>query len=471
MAGAGYHRVIVRDALSLALVALIVRVSWLWVHPSYMVADPDAYGEIARTLADTGVYGVRYGAIEPSITAFRPPLYPWLISWFVNSEGLDVTGVAWMHLVMGVVTALGVWSLVLHYHGQRSVAWLAGGLVVVDPLLLNQSSQLMTETLAAFLVVAIWWTYVMYHRVVDRSTPPDKEASQARGQEVAVEASTGERTRSARAWIALSALLGCLLTLAYLCRPTFLVWSLMLIAGDLFLARRNRRARRVGGVIALSMVMLGVTAWTLRNQHVLQRPVWATTHGGYTLLLGNNDWFYDHLVDRPWLWPWHRRSWQPEAFFAAYQERVVDSIAGECRQDDASKEWAMETIKRRPMTAIWASLQRVIRLWNPFPASVPGRSKSLVLGVGLFYCCKSLAVAACLFRYRRCLLSAWWWTTLSLAITLTTVHSLYWSNPRMRAPIAPMTAAVAALAFGAHARRDVRVDSVQEPAPTTGACD
>ena len=41
-----------------------------------------------------------------------------------------------------------------------------------------------------------------------------------------------------------------------------------------------------------------VSPWVIRNRLVFGRWIATTTHGGYTLLLGNNPDFYRHLRQR-----------------------------------------------------------------------------------------------------------------------------------------------------------------------------
>ena len=50
--------------------------------------DPDSYRVLAETWAETGTFGfVDEGTEKPRATAFRPPLYPWLLGWFVELFG------------------------------------------------------------------------------------------------------------------------------------------------------------------------------------------------------------------------------------------------------------------------------------------------------------------------------------------------------------------------------------------------
>ena len=69
-----------------ALIGLLIRGGVCLSNLSRFSSDPDAYRAIAQTLADTGVYGLVGTDGEVRATAFRPPLYPYLLSW-ITTDG------------------------------------------------------------------------------------------------------------------------------------------------------------------------------------------------------------------------------------------------------------------------------------------------------------------------------------------------------------------------------------------------
>ncbi len=93
--------------------------------------------------------------------------------------------------------------------------------------------------------------------------------------------------RGAGQWLAVCGF-GLVLGVSILARPTAAPWAAMcglaaLVAGG------GGWQRRVAdcGLICLG-VLVCVVPWAMRNQALLGKPIWATTHGGYTLLLANN---------------------------------------------------------------------------------------------------------------------------------------------------------------------------------------
>ena len=113
--------------------------------------DPDRYLVLARSLAEGKGF-----ALGGRPTAYRPPLYPILLTPLVATLGDQLAwGVAALHLVLGAgtvaLTALAGrrWGL------SPARALIASAIVACDPVLLAQARVVMTETPSAFLVAAV----------------------------------------------------------------------------------------------------------------------------------------------------------------------------------------------------------------------------------------------------------------------------------------------------------------------------
>jgi hypothetical protein len=418
---------------------LLLRGSVIYFHPQPFAGDPDAYRELAESLSLSGIYGITTTDLPPKPTAFRPPLYPYLLSWLTPSRSgqLSIPAVAFLHTLLGAMTAtLIVWvtSRLVDKDRVGKASLLAGGLVALDPVLLNQSTQLMTETLATLLATAAiaWW--------VGRIAIPH------------------ERRGSIR-FVVLGGLLG----LAYLCRPTFLVWAVLVSGACFFLPAKVSIAARLTRVtFAAVLVAVALFGWTLRNYRAMGHPIWATSHGGYTLLLANNPSFYEYLRSGEWGKPWDAESflnayvhrYQGDATTAEFwnqdwssqdvNAQAYPSDLTEYQDDRYCYQAARATIDRQPSMFVWSCFVRVARLWSPFPHVPPGRGWTKVALVGVYYCVMYVAIGLTLWRFRRRLLQSQWWSIWALAITLSGVHSVYWTNIRMRAPIIPALAVLAA---------------------------
>ena len=286
----------VRVGFFLAIGALLVRGGICWQSLEKYQDDPDAYRSIAETLGTKGVLGLTAENGQAIATAFRPPLYPTLLSWFVQDQQLLSTAVACLHILMGVATVLFTYcvpcpcSHATPVFGPRSCAIL----VMVDPLLLQQSRLVMTETLAAMLVsVTLWWWACCRHKMHG-----------------ALRNDVGHADES-----------------CVFARPTFVVWAFYSCLRSWLLIYVLSR-QNPAGIEKAFVVRIAVQSccgccscgrdWSVgvAEPAAVGDPVWATTHGGYTLLLGNNPYFYDFLQNGS-----ADGRWDSEAFQIAYSHR------------------------------------------------------------------------------------------------------------------------------------------------------
>jgi hypothetical protein len=195
-----------------------------------------------------------------------------------------------------------------------------------------------------------------------------------------------------------------------------------------------------------------VAAWALRNWVQLGRPILTTTHGGYTLWLANNDDYYDFLRSGSWGEVWTSKSLDQQQSELA-RKTGFDEVAA----DRAAYERARAAIARQPMMFAWSCLVRLGQLWNPLPHKVAA-DESLARAAGrwmtaAWYTALYCLAAIGLYRLGR---SAWtppWSFALGLVAAFCCVHALYWSNLRMRAPLVPVLAWLAAYGWTRGLRR------------------
>jgi hypothetical protein len=292
-------------------------------------------------------------------------------------------------------------------------AFLAAALVAFDPILLRQSVLVMTETLAAFLAVcgilALAWS---------RAKPSS--------------------------WRAASA--GAILGLAVLCRPTFAPWIVLVVIAMIL---SHSVPHRFGHAAFLIVGAAAVVApWAARNAVQFGTPIFTTTHGGYTLWLANNDAYYDHLKRREGVFDAERLL--APRLAEIHAETGEDELAYDRR---LSRE-AIETIRRRPGDFALATLDRLHTLWRLTPRQTTGsestRRMAARAAVGVWYAAVFTLAVAGLWRGRRELAKTPWIWGLLLCLAFTAVHSLYWTDMRMRAPLMPVI--VLAVARGAGLR-------------------
>jgi hypothetical protein len=190
-----------------------------------------------------------------------------------------------------------------------------------------------------------------------------------------------------------------------------------------------------------------VAPWALRNWHKLGAPVITTTHGGYTLLLGNNPAFFREVVDQPLGTVWDGSHGPGQAAWAdeIHQEMARAGIDSEVDRDRWMSRRAWSHIAEHPADFVRACLLRLIRFWNVIPSgpAAQGLPAPAWYAVGAWYLTVfGLALCGVLRACRTGLAS--WLPLLLLIASFTAVHLLYWSNVRMRAPVTPAVAVLAA---------------------------
>jgi 4-amino-4-deoxy-L-arabinose transferase-like glycosyltransferase len=373
-----------------------IRFAILFFFADGLRQDPDHYRALADNLSSVGVFG---SGNQP--TAYRPPLYPLLLYFVSLGQPITPWGVGVFHLLLGVATTGCSYFLAKSWKlGNRS--WLAACLVACDPILLRQSTQVMTETLATLCAVIC---LLCLARAGARGKPVD------------------------------TILTGVVLGLACLCRTSFLAY-VCLVFPVLVCCSSKRDRWKILLEFSLGFCLV-LAPWTVRNMVCFGRPVFATTHGGYTLRLGNNPAYYEFLRQRRWGQTWDVADTLPDH----------RSAASEIHFDRNNYRAAWQCIRQQPANAAHACLVRLGSLWSlvPHPLQNPEPLGERIARytVGIWY----LAVYSLILvglrnpghPIRR---STWHWGLL-LCLSLTAVHCFYWSNMRMRAPLMPVLALLA----------------------------
>ncbi len=408
-----------RWIFAVLLFTFIVRVAAMYLGMDRLADDPDAYREWAAELAGRGRF------VNDGRVAYRPPLYPVLLLFTGAYDPHKLDLAARLHVILGL---LMVWVTMRAGTrlGLQNWTFLAGALVAVDPILVNQSTVLMTETLAALLAIAALYALTC----------------------AVLEPGLGRAL-----WA------GLLLGLCCLCRPTFLPWA-MLAPIVLALFRPSADAWRpalrrlvVPGGCALMLLAI-VGAWTLRNYHLTGKPVLGTTHGGYTLYLGNNPRFYAALRESssPTSDQYNASMIETEVTFHWYYAEAIVLRNGppfcgeEVIQDRCLYDVAFAAIADDPAGFLRACLYRLRRFWGLFPNEPPAGVPALGWAVGVWYVLLFALAIAGLWQLRkdRLLWQTPWVFGLLLALTFMAVHAVYWTDMRMRAPVMPFVCLAAA---------------------------
>ena len=467
----------------LLALAMLLRAGVLWSQSGNLSSDRDAYLRIAQNLADG--HGYASGQSAPA-TAYRPPFYPFFLAVVLKCGGRSAA-IGILHLLLGTATVLLTYSMGRQL-GLGRAAVIAAGLVAVDPLMLQYTTFPMTETLFTFLVTLLL-------AVVAGASPCPGSENHA----VKLRAVGESKTELKPSGLYLrQALLGVLFGLCALSRPTIWIFGLLgciwwvcslawhrscsittfvgLQVGDappltpplqrggnkVIPSQGDEAGSRalcflVPGV-ALLAVALTVSPWLVRNLVVFGRPILTTTHGGYTLLLGNNPVFYHEVVEQPWgtVWDDAPREQTQEVWYDTVQAEMFEEIGADAGEPDRDR-WmfrrALRNIGAQPVLFLRACWLRFLRFWNivPLGTAADSISQPVIWGIGLFYGILTAGVLLGLARLRR---ADWtrWMPIVLLLVAFSLVHLFFWSNARMRAPLVPSICLLAAHGYSSLVR-------------------
>jgi hypothetical protein len=404
--------------IAVILVAVGLRAAALKIGTAHLSDDRDDYLLVAQHYVDNGFWT----AFKGIPNSFRPPLYPLVVAGLLKFGG-ESTALGILQLVLGTATVALTWQI-----GQRLglgfFAVVAATLVALDPLLIEYTTFPMTETLFTFLVALL----------VAVATP-DRVAS-----------------AESRSSLLRAAAIGAAFGACALCRPT--IWPVAGLIG-LWILWHSRKAKAswsmwiARAAIAGVALAIVVAPWAARNWQILGSPILTTTHGGYTLLLGNNDAYFHQVAARPLLDEWRESA--PDRFqqtwfqnLVAEMDHEIGPAAGEIAQDRWMYRRAWRDISANPGLFLRSCVLRFAEFWNVIPLS-PSRTGTA--GVLVWGTCAGYTLELILFvvglltlAYRR---DERWALPLILILNFTLVHLLYWSNMRMRAPLVPLIALVA----------------------------
>ena len=423
-------------ALILTLV-VAARLGILLKRPADLATDPDGYIAHAALIAE-GKGFVGPSTMRP--TAFRPPGFAYLIAWWPGSASDVARSIAMMHIAAGVATVLLTRQLAEEVGLGPLSSSVAAAIIAVDPLLIRYTALPMTEVTSGLSLTAALIVLVRFRKQLAKAS---------------IDACYSHLLPTGAA-------AGVLLGLSTLIRPVGLAAGGLLTLDFLLLMLRSRGpgqssapdgsergslVRRSGiALIPATTMMLTLSPWIIRNWLELQSFVPATTHGGYTLALGNNPDYYADVVRKPGHPPWDGArldAWQQKMTAAARQAGVPEG--DEVANDQFMYQRAKQAITDHPQDFIVACWLRIRSFWALSPAlPVGGLPAFLSLlcqfwygGLWLLLCTAAIGLI------RKSTTGATfglWLTILAFQI----VHSIYWTDTRMRAPVMPVIAVIAA---------------------------
>ncbi|MEP3481818.1 MAG: hypothetical protein ABJZ55_21425 [Fuerstiella sp.] len=469
-------------AWAVVIAAVVVRLLLQLLKSDNLLTDPDAYVRLSKSVAEGSGFSA-FGST--TATAFRPPLFPFLLAvpqWCGLSTVASIVVVQLTSSAMLVIAAI---KLAMLMRMRQRDAVFTACVVACDPLLLVYATLPMTEIIsAAFLTWAAVFMLQIWQKLA------------------------GDTFHGIFVY---GILAGCCFGFGGLCRPVLFVAcalsSLLLFAAaairspafhlrelkqqmSLLHDRAERLAnnatettigedleqmqtqsirstqkRIVGRLLAASLPAIVAAAilfpWVLRNAVYFEQFIPATTHGGYTLLLGNNPVFYAEVVNQA-----GQPRWQGDSLDQWNLQLEKDINADKISPSDevARDRWmyarAKTNIDADKSSFYKACRLRIKRFWAIVPTAAVENGTTTKTLVGLFYAFIAVGLVAQLLLNIKHIFSSpsgfgrslQPWFLWSMITAFVIMHSVYWTNTRMRAPLMPILIVLASLSYSDIAR-------------------
>ncbi len=418
----------------LLILGIAVRLGAGWMRPLDLTADNDGYLAHADMVANGEGFA---GPYSHRPTAFRPPAYPIALA-ALRVPGLPTAAcVAIINGLSCIAILWLTWTLCRQIRLSPQVSLIATAMTVFDPLLVRYTILPMTEVPAAAMLMA---AIVALH--------------------------AGERHRTALTddGARFRILAGIFFGLGALVRPILLVTCAMLIFRRLIMPARggeHSRSNITAVILPMIAAVVAISPWIIRNAVHFQRFIPATTHGGYTLALGNNPEFYRDVIDGDVPFPW------PGPQLDAWQQRMIAEAAAEgvpADNEPLQDAWyyqrAFTSMKAQPLNFFKSCLLRLGRFCAITPGSDSGLPRFATTLIAIWYGLIWIGIVwaigqtipACR-RVRRFHVKAripqdhgladLWLVVVSFML----LHSVYWTDTRMRAPVMPFVCIIAAVGW------------------------
>ena len=414
-------------AVLILAAAFAIRIAYVDATPNMkLVHDALDYDGHAVSIAQVGHYSDTLAYGRP--TAFRPPVYPYMLAGVYKLAGVEraatsdrVIVARHMQVVIGTVLVAMIGLLAVQVWGSV-VALVAMGLAAVYVPLVTMSGTVMSEPLfCVFMLGAL--SAAIAHR----------------------------RSRHRWRWAVLA---GVLTGLAILTRANALILLVPLVFA-VWDVRPRLSLRALGPPVALvALAVLVVTPWTIRNARTLHHFVPVSTQLGSALGGTYND---EARTDKR-----HPGSWRSLRSVPSYADifgkvRQTNEAVLERRLRKRAERYALDHPGYVAQVAFWATV-RGLDLdgidWARHTAStVSIDGKWAERGV---YCFWLFAVLAVLGAFTAAARRAPWFVWAFPVLMYLSVVFLVIETPRYRTPMDPFIVVLAALALVAAGRRLAR---------------
>jgi len=320
--------------IGLTLVAISVRVAYVWTLPIDRLKWPDeqAFDEIAWQLVHTGKY---------ESSAYRAtPVLPWFLAAVYEVAGHNYRAVRVGQAVMGGIIVLAVYGIGARLFARATGYVAALGTAFYPPLIYLSGVFYAEHLFTVLLVVTVFFLVQWWQK---------------------------RRIR----WVLAA---GLALGLGALCRPIFLVFAPFAAAYVGWFAGAKARWYSMAVLLAASLAVIG--PWTIRNAVLFRHFVPIANGFGLHLWWGNNDVSRGDADDRHLSIAgdlWHERvneltdgAQRQSAKESEERLLAVYPRLDEIEQDHLLAHEGMEWMKRHPGAFLRLSGMRALELYSAF---------------------------------------------------------------------------------------------------------
>ncbi len=272
--------------------------------PDQLTADALDYHDLAMQLLREHSYGSTY----------RVPAYPALLALVYAVTGPNLPAVYLVQAMLFVASLVLVYTIAYKLVRKETTSLIALAVCILWPPFWRSLTDVLTETLALFLVTATVWQLLLCI----------------------------EKASVGRCFV-----VGVLLAITTLCKAVMIPY--ILIAALLVLTANGvKKPNWVGACVLLIAASVCLGAWTVRNYRVTGAIIPVATGGGFNFWLGNWSPYYRHV------WKWQD-----------YPPELARELAGktEVEQDKVFTRVAVNQMTREPLTAAGMFIQKFSDLW------------------------------------------------------------------------------------------------------------
>lgn len=350
------------------------------------IEDKDAYYLLAKKIAESGAY---LGA-DNKYTAYRPVLYPLVLAGVIKICGEGAASIYFLNALLGCSSVLLIYIIVKMILGHRA-AILAALAAAVEPFLVLISAEVMGEALFVFLLLFLILLFISMKKLSKTKT----------------------------------VITAIVMALLALCRPEGILFIIQAVV--VFITLNVSFKQKITSLLVFACIFLAVySPWVFRNYLRFGAFVPFTTHGGYTLYLGNNENIYN-AESRGKIWE--------DDNFDRWTRANVEGTAhmSELERDAYYYKMATEFISADAGIFVHLLWLKFMRFWRLYPHNVSEIMKAISIIYMSFLYILSAMGAVFLFKNKREL-----FILIMPIVLLCGIHMVYWSQIRFRVPLHPI---------------------------------